>query len=241
MRLHRFYVTQPLGEEVVIVDVSVLKQWVKVFRYQEGDFVILFNGDGNDYRYSFVNLTHKECTLTCVGSDPSYIPKRKTYLYLSLIKKDAFEYVVQKATELGVTDIVPILGEHTEKRNIDLVRLGRIIKEAAEQSGRGDLLTLHPLLPFTTIQGDIAQRMIPPERMYAATLRGEPLRNIIRELSETEDIYRTVACMVGPEGGWSEEEETTLKESGFTRISLGETVLRAETAGIVCSFLSSLI
>ena len=120
MRLHRFYVEQPLGEEVVIDDVSTIKQWAKVFRYSQGDFVILFNGDGKDYHYVLEVLTQKECTLARVKSASAYIPSKKTYLYLSIIKKDNFEMVVEKASELGVTDIVPIISRFTEKKNDDL-------------------------------------------------------------------------------------------------------------------------
>ena len=118
MRLHRFYVLQPLGEEVVIDDVSLINQWTKVFRYQEGNFVVLFNGDGYDYHYSLTSVTKKTCVLTRTKQTPSYIPKQKITLCLPVIKKDNFELAVQKATELGVTKIIPILSEHSEKKNL---------------------------------------------------------------------------------------------------------------------------
>ncbi len=240
MRLHRFYVTQPLGEEVVIVDVSIIKQWSKVFRYSKGDFVILFNGDGNDYRYCIDTLTTKECMLSPLHREPSYIPRRKTYLYLSLIKKDNFELVVAKATELGVTDIIPIISRYTEKKNLDRRRLTLIAQEAAEQSGRGDVLQVHEIIQFSSITSSLEELSLRADRVFAATLSGESIEKTLLKKGGG-DLDTSLAFLIGPEGGWREEEEIFFKEKSFNRISLGDTILRAETAAIVCSFLSSVL
>ncbi len=243
MRLHRFYVSQPLGEEVVIEDGLTIKQWLKVFRYTVGDFVILFNGDGYDYTYTLTASTSSSCALVCSKKTKVSLSPRKRFLFLSVIKKDLFELVVEKATEAGITDIVPLITEHTEKKNLNTVRLTTIIKEATEQCGRNDLLKLHTPLMFDESFPYAASHKVSPMNTYITTLFGEPLTEVVaqRTSSQEKDPAASIAFFVGPEGGWSDEEEKVIREKNCTAISLGTTVLRAETAGIYCALLSSLL
>ncbi len=230
MRLHRFYVLQPLGEEVVIQDVSLVNQWTKVFRYEVGDFVILFNGDGNDYHYSLDTITKKECTLRFLKSIPSYVPTRKITLCLSVIKKDNFELAVQKATELGVTTIIPILSSRSEKKNLSLDRLHKIAIESAEQCGRGDVPTITDILSLKKLPKDIL-----PEagELITLSIDGTPLIERV-----TPNKNNDVVIFIGPEGGWSDEDNVCLAEYGAKQHSLGKTTLRAETAAIAaCTLL----
>lgn len=247
MRLHRFYVTQPLGEDVVIEEASLLKQWTQVFRYTDGNFVILFNGDGLDHRYTFSSVTKKACKLTHAEGMQATMPKRKSFLYLANIKKDAFEWTVQKAVELGITDIVPISTDHTEKKNLNYRRLETIIQEASEQSGRGDIPVLHESSSFKAILASLSLQGVLPSQVIFFTLLGEPWQNFVLTNIKKEDVSQgyqedgSVASIIGPEGGWSKEEESFAEEHNFRRISLGRTTLRADTAGIVSSFLLQIL
>ncbi len=243
MRLHRFYVSQPLGEEVVIEDSLTIKQWLKVFRYSTGDFVILFNGDGNDYTYTLTVTNPASCTLLLSEKKEVGLPSHKSFLFLSVIKKDLFELVVEKATECRITDIVPLISLHTEKKNLNSDRLNTIIKEATEQCGRNDLPILHN--PATFIESFIflEKQGVSPNETYFTSLYGEPLKKVLLRKLEVDanTSLLPTAFFVGPEGGWSESEENVIKEKKVVAISLGTTVLRAETAGIVCSFLSTVL
>jgi 16S rRNA (uracil1498-N3)-methyltransferase len=241
MRLHRFYVSQPLGEEVVIEDVSTIKQWLKVFRYRKDDFVILFNGDGYNYTYALTNVSHSSCTLILSKKELSYIPDKKVYLCIALIKKDLFELVAEKATELCVTDIIPLFTERTEKKNINEERVHSILKEASEQSGRGDVPVLHDTHTLREAITFLSTQMVSAENTYPATLFGTEYKEIFfkNRLHPLHDS--PVAFFVGPEGGWTPAEEELFKEKGFTCVSLGKTTLRAETAGITCVLLSNII
>lgn len=233
MRLHRFYVAQPLGEEVVIIeDVSTISQWLKVFRYTIGSFVILFNGDGNDYTYSLTITSSKECRLSYTRHAALYIPKKKTTLYISLIKKDLFELAVQKATECGITEIVPIITDRTERKNIDLKRLRTISIEASEQSGRFNIPIIHNVATLEEAVLTLKKEKVIPERIFVASLYGTTLKNkeVIKDTS-------SLSFLIGPEGGWSDDEEGLFKKENYTLIALGETVLRAETAAIICAYL----
>lgn len=237
MRLHRFYVAQPLGEEVVIDDVSLINQWTKVFRYTVGNFVILFNGDGNDYSYAISNVSKNSCLLLKQSSTSSYIPSKKTYLYFPIIKKDLFELVLQKVTELGITDLVPLITERTGAKTLDLRRLHLITKEASEQSGRGDLVKIHDPIQFKDISKSLVHNSIIPERTYVATLFGDPVISLLQNKREDTPL----AFVIGPEGGWTDAEEQFIQTESFVRVSFGQATLRAETAGIVSSFLSSVL
>ena len=224
MRLHRFYVSQPLGEEVVIDDVSLVKQWIHVFRYAPGDFAILFNGDGYDHLYSLVTTSKTSCSLIRTKQSPSYIPKQQLTLCLSLIKKDAFELAVQKATELGVTRIIPMISTRSQIQNISDSRLTKIAIEASEQCGRGDIPVLLPPTDISTILNDLTDSQLP----LCINMGGTPLCDMTHVTSSKE-----LLIFIGPEGGWSSDVLETMKSSGIESYSLGATVLRAETAAIV--------
>lgn len=231
MRLHRFYTLQPLGEVVVITDGSVLNQWKNVFRYTQGVLVILFNGDGNEYTYSIDSITSASCNLTLLSHSPSYIPTKKVTLYLSLIKKDNFELVVQKVTELGVTNIVPIMSSRSEKKNLNEERLSKITVEASEQCGRGDVPTVSPIITLSKALGEIKNK----ESSFVLQMGGTPFSDT--KLQEIVKGSSDVNLFIGPEGGWSTDEEEIFNNLDISSVSLGNTVLRAETAAIVsCAF-----
>lgn len=247
MRLHRFYVTQPLGEVVVIHDVSLIHQIVKVFRYTIGDTFILFNGEGRDVTYLIeaIPLRNRKGaveSITLAKKSELFVPlpSAKKVLYIALIKKDLFELVVQKAVELGVTDIVPLISAHTERKQLPIERLQTILKEASEQCGRADIPSLHEELEMFSLSSSLASFTVSKARAYVATLRGIPIQIFMKQRF-SEDVRDSVvssSCFViGPEGGWSDEEEKFFTQEAYTCVSLGETVLRAETAAITCAFL----
>lgn len=228
MRLHRFYVSQPLGEEVVIDNVSLIHQWKNVFRYEKGNTVVLFNGDGHDYSYSIFEITKNNCSLTRVESTLAITPLHTITLCLALIKKDAFEFAVQKTTELGITSIVPILSSRSLEKNLSLERLGKIAVEAAEQSGRG---TIPRLLSATPLK-NILETIEPHQVGIILSISAKPLHGALETLKNKE-----ILLFIGPEGGWSEDDIAIMKEKGFHEYSLGVTTLRAETAAIAATSL----
>ncbi len=230
MRLHRFYIPQPLGEDVVVHDIHLLHQWVHVFRYQLGSTVILFNGSSAQYRYTFTSLHKQEAQLICSNKEEVFIPDSQTHLFLSLIKKDNFEIVTQKITELGATAITPIISTRSERKNISEERLHKIITESAEQCGRGDLLTIHPIRTLQEALDSLPKGTL----SVVLTFSERPLAQVLTQHKDTP-----VALFVGPEGGWSEEDMAIFDQHHTLKASLGQTVLRAETAAICATFLAS--
>lgn len=236
MRLHRFYVEQSLGEEIVIHKKELIQQWTKVFRYKEKDLVILFDGKGYDVVYALQTLSQKEAVLVMKEKSPSYIPLKKVTLCVSLVKKDTFELILQKATELGVSTIIPILSERSEKKNLRMERLQTIAIESAEQCGRGDI---PQILDITTLSEAFSHTQTSSFSFVGDTSEEkDTLRsnNIQKKIAAAD----TVNIFIGPEGGWTEKERVLFKKHEVMSVSFGNTVLRAETAAIVaCAYTCS--
>jgi len=232
MRLHRFYITDQIErEKITVTNRDMIHQWRKVFRYNVGSQVIVFNGDGSDYRATIMTMKPSEAELSVLEIKEVAPPRKKIWLCLSLIKKDNFELVVQKAVELGVTHIVPVIGERSEKKNINMERLQKIILEAAEQSGRGELLKVHVL---TTLKELFQSGVLPQEKIFF-----HPGYPSVKEYIGRTDQYSYV-YFIGPEGGFGESEVEFFKEYNVAGLSLGTNILRAETAAIAGAVILSL-
>ncbi len=225
MRLHRFYTPNKVSEEEIqISDREMIHQWRKVFRYNVGSQVIVFDGSGVDYLCMITELKPANATLVVVNRKESVENTRKNiWLCVGLIKKDNFELVVQKASELGVTDIVPILCERSEKRKINTERLQKIVIESAEQSGRGDLLEVKEI---ETIQSVLDKGYLPQEKI-ALHPSGTSFAHYKNNSKQS-----SFAIFVGPEGGFSDKEVEMFRKYNIQVLTLGSQILRAETASI---------
>lgn len=225
MKIHRFYTKESLsGDIFTSVDKETIHQIRTVFRMKNGGHIIVFNGTGTDYEIEITDITTKSISGTIIKKFPTQAPSHKRALALSVLKKDNFELVCQKATELGITDIYPIITDRTIKQQVNADRLQKIIIEAVEQSGRGDIPTLHS----TQTLVEIYQHTKDSYTSYVADI-GAPLP--LRSHHEDTLVY------IGPEGGWSDEEKLFFKEKDIVAISLGQFVLRGETAAIATATL----
>jgi 16S rRNA (uracil1498-N3)-methyltransferase len=218
MRLHRFYVQQPLGEELHIDNKELVHQWFSVFRYRENDSVLLFSfgGEYKDYHYSFVAINKKEATLRLIEKKDNVRPSHQTLLFVALVKKEAFETIIRQATELLITDIVPIVSARSEKKSFNEERLYKIMRESGEQCGRGDIPMLHKVLSF--------------EEALLLAKKTHIIGDTGATLHEKNTVARYDGVWVGPEGGWTPEEIASAKEKGITPIRLSHSILRADTA-----------
>jgi len=232
MRLHRFYIKTAILEDTFdITDRELIHQWKSVFRYNVGSQVVLFDGSGVDYLVMITSLRNLGATVEVVEKKKNKnMPKINLWLCVGIIKKDNFELVVQKVTELGVSHIVPVLCERSEKKNIKLERLKKIVVESSEQSGRGDIPIIHDIIelsellktePSTLPEGKI---VLHPEGQY------------IGDFLQTKKL-KELAVFVGPEGGWSDREVKEFSENNIQSVFLGSQILRSETAAIAVSSL----
>ena len=229
MRFHRFYVDRPISEETFdIVDANLIHQWRDVFRYNVGGRVILFDGSGTDFICMITSLRNLGATVSVVQKmENIQKPKRSLWLCVGIVKKDNFELVVQKATELGVTHIIPLLCERTEKKNINMDRLHKIAIESSEQSGRADLPVIHDIRTLS----ELFKEMILPREKFVLNFDGK----YIGDISPT--VPSELAVFIGTEGGWSDREMKEFVLQNIQAVSLGTQVLRAETASVAVSSL----
>jgi len=229
MRVHRFFVDEPLrsGEEVVIHSPEITHQWKNVFRFHTGNQVILLDNTGQEF-LALIEIISIEITKVRIieGSKSKNIPKKEIYLFAALIKKDNFEWILEKGTELGVSHFIPILADRSEKKDINKERGDKIICEAAEQSERGILPKLYE--PMTL---DVALEAFPEIDHIAFHLDGKKF---------PKDEYtkeKKLGIHIGPEGGWSEREVELFVEQKIPLYTTGPQVLKAETAAIAVASL----
>ena len=209
-----------------------------VLRARAGDEVALCCGDGYDY-VCRVERVEKDLTrLTLSEKRVSQgEPLVAVTLYASVLKGDKNDFVVQKATELGATEIVPVFTRYVQAhdRACKTERLQKIAREAAQQCGRGRVPAVRAAISFDTLLrevGDFDTVVFPYEKAVAPSLR-----SFLR--AQSENVPARAAVIVGSEGGFADEEVAALQACGVTPVTLGKRILRAETASV--SVLSALM
>lgn len=230
MKIHRFIFNFDTTEKSIkITDEEIVGQIRNVLKLKVGEQIILSDGKSDEALGSIIGL----------GKDAVIVKVEKFYknenepwanvvLYCAVLKKENFELVVQKATEMGVKEIVPVISTRTVKLNLNNVRLEKIIKEAAEQSGRGVLPILHEPSDFKTA--------IKRAEINDINLFFDASGKYVKDIG-FKGKHR-IGVFVGPEGGWDEEELRLTQESGFKIASLGKLTLRGETAAVIAAYIS---
>jgi len=223
------------NKEIEINSPDLIHQIRNVFRLKVGDKVLLFNGTGFDYECKIDEFvkgnkisSNSVIRLTVVGSDRNNnISKREIFLCAGIVKKDHFEWIVEKATELGVTDIVPISAERSEKKSLNEERLRKISIEASEQSGRDTTPMVRQIMGLGGAVSLLKKEKSGIEILAFHTEGEEYLKYIKSNLER-----RPVAVFIGPEGGWAPVEIEMFHKENIPVVCLGPQVLRAETAAV---------
>ncbi|HCE75739.1 MAG TPA: 16S rRNA (uracil(1498)-N(3))-methyltransferase [Dehalococcoidia bacterium] len=205
----------------------------KVLRMTVGDQVIIFDGSGMEYSVSMEQINRSKCVGRVL--DNSMVDREASlniHLYQALIKPDRYEYVLQKGVEIGVSSFTPFICTRSEMREISSNRVRRwesIITESAEQSGRARVPVLNDILTFSEALGEASGMILIPwedEQQLG-------IKDVFKTISP-EDISE-VSIFIGPVGGFTVNEIEEAKEKSSVSVSLGNRILRSETAGIVAS------
>jgi 16S rRNA (uracil1498-N3)-methyltransferase len=226
IKLPRLYTNQPLmAGQPIMLSPAHTHYFRSVLRRQEDDLFRVFNGRDGEFTAQITALGKKDGQAQIqekIREQPLHTPE--IHLIFAPIKKQRLDILIEKAVELGVGALHPVVTARTENRKLNEERLQAQTIEAAEQCERLTIPVLHPLTPLATKL--TAWRSPAPlywcrERTDAKPLKGLNLQN--------------AAFLVGPEGGFNEHETALLEQnSGVMPISLGKTVYRSETACIIC-------
>ncbi len=235
--MHRFY-TEPdrISTDKATITGSDVNHIKNVLRMQPGEEIIICNGQGKDCYCIISRVSEAEITadIKQIKSSESELRTRIT-LFQGLPKKDKMELIIQKAVELGVYEIVPVMTkrvivklEDKKKEEKKLERWQAIAEGAAKQSGRGMIPRILPVLSFREAVNKAAAlelSIIPYENA-----RG---MQFTKELMGSLGKYNSIGVFIGPEGGFEEAEIELAKEHRIVPITLGSRILRTETAGLV--------
>jgi 16S rRNA (uracil1498-N3)-methyltransferase len=234
MKIRRFKISREnlCESEAILDDPAEFRHLTRVLRLKPGDPVLLFDGQGKEYQATINRVTAREVSFALIPNSISETPEPsiRIILGIGLLKSAKLEWLIQKATELGVGEILPFHSlrvvprlEETAVRN----RQGRwekIAAEAAKQCRRARIPQIHPPCSFTEALAAFpgSARIFLWEKEKDRTLN-----NVLNASSPA------VYALVGPEGGFSPEESQQAEEAGFVPVRLGPRILRAETAGLV--------
>jgi 16S rRNA (uracil1498-N3)-methyltransferase len=205
---------------------------VNVLRRKNGDPVLLFNGRDGEWRARVETVSRKGAALTLIEQTrPQTAPGDLDYLFAPL-KQARLDYLVQKAVELGVSRLVPVLTQHGQVARVNLDRIRANAIEAAEQCG---ILNLPAVAPPIALERLVAEWV--PERLLVFCDEEAPVHDPVGVLEGARDTTpptlgpTPVSVLIGPEGGFSEDERAALlKLPNLVRLSLGPRILRADTA-----------
>jgi len=233
--MHRFFVEQNLDiGGATVKSPELAHQLHTVLKVKSGEEVALFcaephQGAGWDFVFRISKIgkgSVEGAIIEKIKNDRE--PKFLLTLYQSILKKDNFEWILQKGAEIGVAEFVPVVSARSVKTRLNHMRARKILKEAAEQSGRA-------ILPALTREMDF----------YAALQEAKAAGGLLvfaheKEMAQKIDSLplsgQMLHLFIGPEGGFSEEEAAKARATGCFAVSLSRRTLRAETAAIAASY-----
>jgi len=234
MKPRRFFVEgEPLKPGERLITGKRAHHLTRVLRLAVGEPVMLFEGSGREFPAEIVEVGRQLVRLKVrAGKRVDRESPLSLMLALGLSRPSIMDLIVQKVTELGVHEIVPVQTERAqgwlsgEKDLARIKRWGRIAQEAARQSGRNVIPRIWPLTEYSQLLKQTENKEI---KLFC----WEEEKKTLRQALEVKGRARQACVLVGPEGGFSQKEAEEAASAGFQSVSLGGRVLRTETAAIV--------
>ncbi len=211
----------------IVFDKEESKHISKVLRKQEGDLLTLTNGKGLFFEVELTFTSPKHCLATVIKTnEQSPLPYHLHLVVAPTKLNDRYEWFLEKATEIGVSEITPIICEHSERKVIKLERFEKKILSAMKQSLKAYLPILNPAITIKEFlkhqDSNTNQKLI----AHCEDTHKQSLKSVLTP-------KQSVTLLIGPEGDFSPNEIALAQEIGFNPVSLGESRLRTETAAIV--------
>jgi len=196
----------------------------KVLRKKIGEILFLTNGEGDWFEAKIVDYNLKNTKVEIISH--RYIEKNQSKIHIAIAptkSNERFEWFLEKATEIGIDEITPLLTKHSERKRINKERYKRILVAAMKQSLQAYLPRLNEMTKIT----DFFKENYNEKQRYIAYCKAE------EALKDMIEVASGVIILIGPEGGFSENEFLTAVEQGFEPAGLSKNRLRTETAGLV--------
>jgi 16S rRNA (uracil1498-N3)-methyltransferase len=236
--MHRFFVNiDSFDDDTVVLSADQAHQLLKVLRMKVGARIIVLDDRGWEYVLELDRIERRHASGKIIEKRPAAAePDLQITVYQGLMKGDRFSWVLQKCTEIGVRRLVPVITRRTSIQDPSrvgpnrLARWRRIIVEAAEQSKRGRIPALGPVMSFAHALEEIEAGQL---SLIPWEMASEPnLRTVLQSATPSR-----CALFIGPEGGFERDELAQAREKGVIPITLGPRILRTETAAVVASAL----
>ena len=228
--MQRYFIKEPLQDRLVIDDANQVHHMKHVMRMKKTDKIIVCDFEGTCFHMEIEAVTQTGIELKKLQALPNAKKSYHVTLAQSLIRKDHFELVFQKATELGADTIIPIETERTiiklKDKSLDQKqkRWETIIQEASEQSHRNKLCHLETIMPLKSLDFKYYDEVFVAYEQEKTVSFKKALEHVKKDAN--------ILIIIGPEGGFSEQEIAFLNKQGVTSVSLGPRILRSETAAM---------
>ncbi|MGJ1226143.1 16S rRNA (uracil(1498)-N(3))-methyltransferase [Sphingobacterium siyangense] len=212
------------------------KHAIRVLRMDTGDRLHLVDGRGGLYEAQIIDPHPKRTVLTILTVEKEFQrPKYHLHIAVGPTKNiDRIEWFLEKATEVGIQEITPVICEHSERKEVKLDRLNKVVVAAMKQSLKAYLPKLNPAVSFKQFLREIPKEGV--QKAIAHCVDAE--KKYLNQVLEPAQHY---IILIGPEGDFSEEEIDLALQMGFHPISLGEARLRTETAALATCMEVSLL
>ena len=225
----------------VMLDEATSKHVVQVLRMQNGEQLQLTNGKGILFTAEITDNNRKSCTVLIIQKSEIANLKSKITIGISLIKNPTrFEWFLEKATEIGVSEIIPLVCERTEKNTFKIERMKNILVSAMLQSRQCWLPVLHEPVQYGKLWQ--SSKTLPKLDRYQQKFIAHCMDDAKRNLADmvNESLVSKI-ILIGPEGDFTPDEINLALQNHFSAVTLGQTRLRTETAGIVAATLLRLV
>jgi 16S rRNA (uracil1498-N3)-methyltransferase len=229
---HPFFYTEPisLSDNIIVLNEENSKHIVQVLRMQNGKQIKLTDGFGNVFLAEITDAHKKKCAVKIVERSKQESPANKVCIAVSPVKNNSrLEWFLEKATEIGVSEIVLLMCDRTEKQNIRMDRMKGILISAMLQSQQAWLPILEEPKKYA-----LYVKEVKAENKFVAHCEEENKQSLKSYLS-TFQPFNASTILIGPEGDFSPQEIALALENNFTPVALGDTRLRTETAALVAA------
>lgn len=238
MALPFFYISDyDSSKKEIGLDEDTSRHIIQVLRMKKGELLNLTDGKGNIFTTSIIDDHKKHCIVRIEDIKHKEQEKRKVSIALSLLKNaNRFEWFLEKATEIGVNEIIPLICERTEKEKFRDDRLQSILVSAMLQSQQCWLPVLHKPIAFKLLLRQ--EEVVNTSQKFIAHCIEKEKRNLADLIN---DSLPSQIILIGPEGDFTAEEIEFAMANHFDAVALGDTRLRSETAAMVAATLLRLV